>query len=57
MNKDEVWIDSQQADNIVHLIYRNFAELNTASTYALERKLAKFSSARAGGGEVSKILS
>lgn len=53
VKKDEVWIDSQQADNIVHLLYiAILAELNTAPTYALERKkLAEFS-ARAGGGEV-----
>ncbi len=59
VNKDEVWIDSQQADNIVHLLYiAILAELNTASTYSLERAmLAKFS-ARAGGGEVKypKVL-
>lgn len=53
VNKDEVWIDSQQADNIVHLLYiAILAELNTASTYALERKKLVEFSARAGGGEV-----
>lgn len=53
VNKDEVWIDSQQANNIVHLLYiAILAELNTASTYALERKKLMEFSARAGGGEV-----
>jgi len=53
VNKDEVWIDSQHTNNIVYLLYiAILAELNTAPTYALERKkLAEFS-ARAGGGEV-----
>jgi hypothetical protein len=53
VNKDEVWIDSQQADNIVHLLYiAILAELNTASTYALEREMLVKFSARAGGGEI-----